>query len=592
MDAVGKAAVHMSVTLEFEHEDVPYILERHVQADRPPSKDGDLKETVRLRKNGLHQPTEDIPEIVGSILHERIARFFLFDGEMLDEYEALLRRPDRGTDLVKASIEQILGLPALELTVEDLAGRAEHAEKRQLRTANLRQKNQKLATDAEQAQDRLEGIERDVAELRRLCAEQEQKRDALYERRKAFSDVEADVRQLGEIEGTIDRLTGEQQSAREQIRHLVQGSWWLPITTLAKGETERAQEEVVRLTSLQSRIDTLQRDIEVIAASIDKGSCGVCGQSLVREDQREALTRETAEKKRELGQLRGATVDVGEPLARIRQMKPFVEAAPLDVLTVHEKAFRRVGIEIRRLTNQAEDIRDRVKGHNRTEIRLVETEYEECVANVKQLTRELVEAEKTRDEVRETVARLRREIARLPEADPWIATEAALYRGLESLFQEAIGRFRDRLRVEVEKEATKIFRDLTTEKEYARLSINEQYGLTILDSAGRIIRDRSAGAEQVVALALIGALNRCALREGPVVMDTPFGRLDVTHRENILRFIPTLGPQVILLVQSGELNPQRDLDKLRDRLSREFRIERDGSPTRSRIVPLTGRGQS
>jgi hypothetical protein len=39
----------------------------------------------------------------------------------------------------------------------------------------------------------------------------------------------------------------------------------------------------------------------------------------------------------------------------------------------------------------------------------------------------------------------------------------------------------------------------------------------------------SAGSEQIVALSLIGALNRCATREGPVVMDTPFGRLDRRH---------------------------------------------------------------
>src|SRR5690606_12305032 len=103
------------------------------------------------------------------------------------------------------------------------------------------------------------------------------------------------------------------------------------------------------------------------------------------------------------------------------------------------------------------------------------------------------------------------------------------------------------------------------------------YGLTILDENGKDVLVRSAGAEQVVALSLIGALKRLAARRRPVIMDTPFGRLDRQHRQNILRFVPTLADQVALLVHSGELDPERDLGAIKGKVSAELVIDHVGS---------------
>jgi DNA sulfur modification protein DndD len=55
-------------------------------------------------------------------------------------------------------------------------------------------------------------------------------------------------------------------------------------------------------------------------------------------------------------------------------------------------------------------------------------------------------------------------------------------------------------------------------------------------------------------------------------MDTPFGRLDRSHRENIMRFVPTLADQVALLVHSGEIDPDRDLEPVKGKISAEWMI--------------------
>ena len=133
--------------------------------------------------------------------------------------------------------------------------------------------------------------------------------------------------------------------------------------------------------------------------------------------------------------------------------------------------------------------------------------------------------------------------------------------------------------------ASGIFLKLTTDKSYSALSINESYGLTILDRDSQPVSVRSAGAEQVVALSLIGALNQLAVKRGPLIMDTPFGRLDSKHRANILRFLPSLGEQTVLLVHDGEVDPDRDLAPLRTEIDREYVITRtaDGDSTLERL---------
>ena len=67
--------------------------------------------------------------------------------------------------------------------------------------------------------------------------------------------------------------------------------------------------------------------------------------------------------------------------------------------------------------------------------------------------------------------------------------------------------------------------------------------------------DRSAGENQIFATALIAGLAEVSEINAPLVVDTPLGRLDSTHRENIFKFwIGTANRQVILLSQDKEID--------------------------------------
>ena len=126
------------------------------------------------------------------------------------------------------------------------------------------------------------------------------------------------------------------------------------------------------------------------------------------------------------------------------------------------------------------------------------------------------------------------------------------------------------------------FKQMTTQKAYRGLEINANYGLSIIDSMGAKVSLRSAGAEQVVALSLIDGLNRTGRAVGPVVMDTPFGRLDPKHRDNILAYFPTVTSQFVLLVHGGEIRRETDLAPIKARIGAVYSIE-EISETQSSI---------
>ena len=54
-------------------------------------------------------------------------------------------------------------------------------------------------------------------------------------------------------------------------------------------------------------------------------------------------------------------------------------------------------------------------------------------------------------------------------------------------------------------------------------------------------------------------------------MDTPFGRLDQRHRENVLKHISTMSEQVIILAHSGEVD-QTAIDSIKGQIDQEFVI--------------------
>lgn len=65
----------------------------------------------------------------------------------------------------------------------------------------------------------------------------------------------------------------------------------------------------------------------------------------------------------------------------------------------------------------------------------------------------------------------------------------------------------------------------------------------------------SAGEKQLLVIAMLWALAKCSRKRLPVIIDTPLGRLDSSHRSRFLaRYLPNASEQVIVLSTDEEIN--------------------------------------
>ena len=103
---------------------------------------------------------------------------------------------------------------------------------------------------------------------------------------------------------------------------------------------------------------------------------------------------------------------------------------------------------------------------------------------------------------------------------------------------------------------TKVYKQLAHKDQVSQIVIDDDGTTRILGKTKKeIVFDRSAGENQIFATALIAGLAEVSGVKAPMLVDTPLGRLDSLHRENIFQFwIGNPDRQVILLSQDKEID--------------------------------------
>ncbi|BAQ65266.1 DNA sulfur modification protein DndD [Geminocystis sp. NIES-3709] len=110
----------------------------------------------------------------------------------------------------------------------------------------------------------------------------------------------------------------------------------------------------------------------------------------------------------------------------------------------------------------------------------------------------------------------------------------------------------------LESEVTNCFRYLLHKSNFVgKVVISaETFALSLYDNNGLLLSKNrlSAGEKQLLAIALLWGLARVSEKNLPVAIDTPLGRLDSSHRYNLIdRYFPTASHQVILLSTDTEI---------------------------------------
>jgi len=603
-----KAAVEgleeTSVTLEFTHNGTVYEIERVIkfnQVDDPDDRDWESC-TVTVRKPSVSEgkevvidrapeedPAKKYNRFINGILPKSASDFFFFDGEELDRYAGSYNEADSD---VREAIETVLGIREIQNAITDLQdeGKDHYQDEWQDKVEDVEELKE-LSDDISSVQSDIEAnqIEIDSAqtELQKKKKRRGQIKDDLAEA-SGVADKQKRVDEIEEeIEGTNtkDGLKGDLKEKRAEQRELHSRLGPLMIGIGADHALENYDVSVV--SGMEDTIEYL----------LDSDNC-VCGAE-IDEDAEETLEQH-------LRDLRN------DEMSTISELQGFA-SEHIDCLTSGDHPEN---LNVSQAQSQYVSLQDDIAGLEE-DISDLEDEKETLEGDIEDATVTAEEAESLKDTketldeeigaLENTIETLEEEIEELEEEKRELeqtvnSMEAAdeeedRYRTLMTLSDECAEAWEDirdkyveTQRESVENHTSKIFQELTNKEDvYEGLTISKDYELDVKTISGnRDIQEQnpSKGARQIIAYSFIAGLNKFTAREAPVVIDTPIGRLDPEHKENLINHFPNFRDQVVILYQPGELDKD-DINQMDDNISRHLEIhQRENDPESSDISSI------
>lgn len=550
--------------LDFEHDNTPYRLtRRYDEREQSP-------ELALLERDGVPLAQDDMEKTLQIIAPHSVSQFFLFDGELLRQYENLLDQGSEEGAALEKSIERVLGIPIVGNAWKDVA--------------ELHKIADRLLTEQYAASDKTKRTAGALKEAQDVEARLQQSRDEVAGRiqkiQGEIADLEVQLREQEKSErilGALDTLRQRQaaletreQEAVESLTEITGGLWK---AVLARSAARRLVDVEAAVEAAETELRDASAAVRDLAHLHSETDCPVCHRD-VPADLRQQLANEL-----EAAASTAHHEAVEARLAEVRGQRKVLQALASEdprLVADRDKALRSIRIDQREVAGDiASAEQELAELGSEAELRDLTAKR---VERQTQLARERDRVQKCDDDLHEQtiqIEELKRQLRKeqLVKPDPSVALKEEVTEALMQLFAGSIDAYRGKLRRRVEARASEIFRELASETDYVGLRITDRYGLEIIDSDGEVVR-RSAGYEHLVALSLIAALQDSAAVRGPVIMDYPFGRLDSTNTAHVVAALPRMARQVVLLSFDGEFDRTEALRALGSNLVAEYELER------------------
>jgi len=494
-------------------------------------------------------------EYIETLLPVGISNLFLFDGEQVKELAELETPPE----FVVGAIKSLLGLELAErlaVDLEILAGRKrkEIAGKKDLAALEKIEETFQQITAKKDLEIEKKGSCQN--ELDKAQKNQQQASDKfIYEGGKIAADRSLLDKQLNDYKTAADK-------SREAMIQLASNTLPLalisPLLTQAKtqAETEASQQQAkIAQNIIKQKSDRLLNYIAEIS---------------LNPEQLDQIKDFIRQENQELEQQ--AALDTPPWLAADNNSIQQLE----NILSYQIKAQQTTAAEqIEKLQNiEAEiDFTDRQLAAAASP-----EAYEKLESEVKNAQKAVANAAADLESTNRRIEELDRELAKTQKELETYSSEYITIRNSQHVItsiakaQGTLKQFKEKLTLKklnkLEIEITDCFRYLLHKTDLVhRVAIDTQtFSLSIYDTEGKQVPKHrlSAGEKQLLAIAFLWGLARVSGRQLPVAIDTPLGRLDSSHRNNLVeRYFPSASHQVILLSTDTEI-AKTEYDKLQE----------------------------
>lgn len=516
-------------------------------------------------------------EYIENLLPVGISNLFLFDGEQIKE----LAEQEAPPPVVVEAIRGLLGLELSERLAVDLEILVNRKRKE---IADV-----KDVVNLEEIEEKLQVLQdKQNKENLHLTSLQEELTAAEKEQQETFNKFLAEGGKIAADRSQLEQQHQAKNSTAETARHAMRelASDVLPLTLItplleqarsqAETEINRARSQVAQDILLERNQRLLERvsNIDITAEQLDKIKLFL-EQDVetfhVTSLQESSWLQSDRETLNYLNNLLNSVLPIAKNSAK--QQQTILEQQAAEIVDLERQlqtaaspeAYQQLVETLQIAQNRVADIKANCETAKRRII-----ELEAAIAQTKKDLNEYTEQTIDRKNTEHIIAS---------------ATKV----------QETLKLFRERLTLrklnKLEVEVTECFRYLLHKSDLVhRIAIaTNTFSLSLYDLQGKPVPKHrlSAGEKQLLAIAFLWGLARVSGRRLPIAIDTPLGRLDSSHRQNLVeRYFPSASHQVILLSTDTEIG-EKEVQTLRqnEAIAREYLLKYDPTERQTTIEP-------
>ena len=541
-----------------------------------------VAEVCEVHRNGQVdvELSETWSETVENLIPLGISNLFFFDGEQV----RAIASSAEPTEEVKGAIRTLLGIDLPDQLRQDLEVISSRRRRSLVKEPQTRDGLDRMADRLREAIASRASLASRLGVLQNELAACERELARLREEFTASGGAAAGRR--GDVEGELQAVRRQTDSSRERLREIAAGTLpialILPLIVAALG---KASDEVASTDSAAvSRLLT-RRDEEIVLAFNKAGAprdAVLTLQTLLKADRTKRSAAGTS-----ANTMRASSDDLAIVRRVVAETRESAAAAARATLREVEENERRARKLEAQLSVSAPD-----EALNRGLSGLAAAQ-----TKISQVNAEIESVRVLHSEAQRLAAQLETEFARRSAE---VDVDAALFNEDARVIRAAdrvsvvMQEFRKRLLLrrvhELERHIGERFAHLHRKKGMVnRVMIDPTtFKLSLFDDDGTLVnRERmSAGEQQLLAVAFLWGLSLASGRTLPVVIDTPLGRMDHTHRRNLVeRYFPRASHQVILLSTDAEVDQtyQGVLNEL-GAVDREYLLSFDPAKRETRVA--------
>ncbi|WP_375511981.1 DNA sulfur modification protein DndD [uncultured Nostoc sp.] len=514
-------------------------------------------------------------EYIENLLPLGISNLFLFDGEQVKE----LAEQEIPPPVVVDAIRGLLGLELadrLAVDLDILVNRKLKEVGNSKDLANLEEIETRLTQQQEGYQTTVEKLET----LKNQVEELEQKQQEAFD--KFISEGGKIAAERNQLELQQDTKTAEIEQVRQLICELAADV--LPLALIpnllnqaqAQGEKEFRHQQIQiskdLLIERDQRLLTWLNQVEVSPIEVEKIQLFLI---------------------QDVDSLYAKTIQTEAPWL----LADDETLSQLDNLIYHlqnSKLFAKEKLAI--LKNKEEEIHTLER---QVQTAAAPEDYTKLRQALESAQNQVVEAKANYETIRRRLAELETIIAKSKKELSDYTVENIKHKNSEHIItsaakvQDTLKIFREKLTLrklnKLEEEVKNCFLYLLHKSDLVhRITIDTKtFSLLLYDLNGKPVPKHrlSAGEKQLLAIAFLWGLAKVSGHRLPVAIDTPLGRLDSSHRSNLVeRYFPAASHQVILLSTDTEIG-KKEVETLRENeaIAREYLLKYDSSTRQTTI---------